>query len=67
MRKFLLWFLAALLMTACGGCSATDDKVDGDEVKEMKPKRAARKARKEEAPAAAKEEAPAATEAPEAE
>ena len=32
MRKFLLWFLAALLMTACGGCSATDDKVDGDEV-----------------------------------
>ena len=31
MRKFLLWFLAALLMTACGGCSATDDKVDGDE------------------------------------
>jgi cytochrome oxidase Cu insertion factor (SCO1/SenC/PrrC family) len=32
MRKFLLWFLAALLMTACGGCSATDDKVDGDKV-----------------------------------
>ena len=32
MRKFLLWFLAALLMTACGGCSAIDDKVDGDEV-----------------------------------
>ena len=32
MRKFLLWFLAALLMTACGGCSATSDKVDGDEV-----------------------------------
>ena len=32
MRKFLLWFLAALLMTACGGCSATDDKVVGDEV-----------------------------------
>jgi len=31
MRKFLLWFLAALLMTACGGCSATDDKADGDE------------------------------------
>ena len=28
MRKFLLWFLAALLMTACGGCSATDDKVE---------------------------------------
>ena len=25
MRKFLLWFLAALLMTVCGGCSATDD------------------------------------------
>ena len=32
MRKFLLWFLAALLMTACGGCSAVDDKVDGDKV-----------------------------------
>ena len=32
MRNFLLWFLAALLMTACGGCSATDDKVDGDKV-----------------------------------
>lgn len=32
MRKLLLWFLAALLMTACGGCSAIDDKVDGDEV-----------------------------------
>ena len=32
MRKLMLWFLAALLMTACGGCSATDDKVDGDEV-----------------------------------
>jgi hypothetical protein len=32
MRKYLLWFLAALLMTACGGCSAIDDKVDGDEV-----------------------------------
>ena len=32
MRKFLLWFLVALLMSACGGCSATDDKVDGDEV-----------------------------------
>jgi hypothetical protein len=32
MRKLLLWFLAALLMTACGGCSAVDDKVDGDEV-----------------------------------
>ena len=32
MRKFLLWFLTALLMTACGGCSAIDDKVDGDEV-----------------------------------
>ena len=32
MRKFLLWFLAALLMTACGGCSAVDDKADGDEV-----------------------------------
>ena len=32
MRKFLLWFLAALLMTACGGCSAIDDEADGDEV-----------------------------------
>jgi hypothetical protein len=28
MRKLMLWFLAALLMTACGGCSAIDDKVD---------------------------------------
>ena len=32
MTKFNIWFLAALLLTACGGCSATDDKVDGDEV-----------------------------------
>ena len=32
MRKFLLWFLAALLMTACGGCSAIDDEIGGDEV-----------------------------------
>ncbi len=32
MRKISIWFLAALLMTACGGCSAIDDKVDGDEV-----------------------------------
>ena len=25
MRKISIWFLAALLMTVCGGCSATDD------------------------------------------
>ena len=30
--RISIWFLAALLMTACGGCSAVDDKVDGDEV-----------------------------------
>ena len=30
--RISIWFLAALLMTACGGCSAIDDKVDGDEV-----------------------------------
>ena len=32
MHKHLLWMIFALTMTACGGCSATDDKVDGDEV-----------------------------------
>ena len=32
MTKFNIWFLAALLMTACGGCSAIDDGADGDEV-----------------------------------
>lgn len=40
MKKNILWMLAAIFicaltvttMTACGGCSAVDDKVDGDEV-----------------------------------
>ena len=30
--RISIWFLAALLMSACGGCSAVDDKADGDEV-----------------------------------
>lgn len=31
MRKNLLWLMAALLMTACGGCSSDDQAGGSDE------------------------------------